>query len=189
MSSCIPYINIIVIQNTNWCELLIISMIKILIITMKIRKLQEKDIGKIVAIIHDVMGPTDAKKALEDMRISLDPEAKVPYKFEEFYVIEVEDEIVAAGGFWSLKYDPAIARLDWFVVPQKYQRKGFGNILMNFIIGRAKKRGLKLVLAETSDKYITAVNFFKKYGFVTAANIPNYWEDGSGVVYLVRRLK
>ena len=48
---------------------------------MKIRKLQEKDIGKIVAIIHDVMGPTDAKKALEDMKISLDPEAKVLYKF------------------------------------------------------------------------------------------------------------
>ncbi|HLD38690.1 MAG TPA: GNAT family N-acetyltransferase [archaeon] len=156
---------------------------------MKIRKLQEKDIGKIVAIIHDVMGPTDAKKALEDMKISLDPEAKVPYKFEEFYVIEVEDEIVAAGGFWSLKYDPHIARLDWFVVPQKYQRKGFGNILLNFIINRAKKRGLKIVLAETSDKYVTAVNFFKKCGFTAAAKISNYWEDGSGVVYLVRRLK
>ena len=66
---------------------------------MRIRKLKEGDIGKIVAMIHDVMGPGDAKKALQDIRISLD---KHTYRFEEFYVVEINGEIVAAGGFWSL---------------------------------------------------------------------------------------
>src|SRR3989338_10173200 len=112
---------------------------------MRIHKLHEGDIGRIVAIIHDVMGPDDAKKALQDMRISLGEHT--PYKFEEFYVLEIGGEIAAAGGFWSLKYDPDIARLDWFVVPKKHQRRGFGRMLMNHIVARAKTLKLRLILA------------------------------------------
>lgn len=159
-------------------------------IFMKIRKLREDDIGKIVAMIHDVMGPQDAKKALQDMKISLDMKTATPYKFEEFYVIEVDSDIVAAGGFWALKYDPNIARLDWFVVPRKHQRKGFGTMLIKHIINRAKERRLKLILAETSDnkEYSVARAFLLKSGFEKIGSIKNYWEDKSGAVYLVRKL-
>ena len=157
---------------------------------MEIRKLRSSDIGKIVAIIHDVMGPDDAKKALEDMKISLDKKAKVPYKFEEFYVVEVNDEIVAAGGFWSLKYDPDISRLDWFVVPKKHQRKGFGTMLIKFIINRCDILKLKLIVSETSSsrEYAAARNFLVRNGFKKFGGIKNYWEDGSEAVYLVKRL-
>lgn len=155
---------------------------------MKIRKLREDDIGKIVAIIHDVMGPDDAKKALQDIRISLDQNT---YKFEEFYVVEIKDEIVAAGGFWSLKYDPAIARLDWFVVPKKHQRRGFGRMLMTHMVGRAKASRLRLILAETSDgpQYAAARQFLARNGFKKSAAIKNYWDDGSSAVYFIRRIK
>ena len=155
---------------------------------MRIHKLHEGDIGRIVAIIHDVMGPDDAKKALQDMRISLGEHT--PYKFEEFYVLEVSGEIVAAGGFWSLKYDPDIGRLDWFVVPQRHQRHGYGRMLMNFIANRAKKNKLRLLLAETSDskEYLPARQFLAKNGFKKTASIGNYWEDGSACVYYAKRL-
>ena len=155
---------------------------------MRIRKLREDDIGNIVAMIHDVMGPDDAKKALQDIRISLD---KHIYKFEEFYVLEVDSEIVAAGGFWSLKYDPDIARLDWFVVPRKHQRRGFGRMLMKHIVSRAKMLKLRLILAETSDgqQYKAAREFLAKNSFKKAAVIKNYWNDGSSAVYFIRRLK
>ena len=156
---------------------------------MRIRKLKEDDIGKIVAMIHDVMGPDDAKKALQDMRISLG--AHTPYKFEEFYVLEVDSEIVAAGGFWSLKYDPDIARLDWFVVPRKHQRRGFGRMLMKHIVTRAKAIKLRLILAETSDghQYNAAREFLLKNSFKKAAVIKNYGKEGSSGVYFIRRLK
>lgn len=154
---------------------------------MKIRKLRKDDIGKIVAMIHDVMGPDDAKKALQDIRISLD---KNTYKFEEFYVVEIEGEIAAAGGFWSLKHDPDIARLDWFVVPRKRQRRGFGRMLMKLIFNEAEKAKLKLLIAETSDSadYSSARQFLAKNGFKKTASIGNYWEDGSACVYFVKRL-
>ena len=155
---------------------------------MEIRNLRQSDIGKIVAIIHDVMGPDDAKRALEDMRINFDKTAKITYKFEEFYVVDLDGDIVAAGGFWSLKYDPNIARLDWFVVPSKHQRRGFGSMLINFIINRAKERKARLIIAETSSSLKTAVNFMKKSGFRETARIPSYWDDGSACIYLVKRL-
>lgn len=156
---------------------------------MKIRRLQLKDMGKIVGIVHDVMEPEDAKKALLDMKINLDGEKAAAFKFKEFYVLEIENDIVAGGGFWSLHYDPDIARLDWFIVPKKHQGKGFGTMMMKFLEQRMKKRGVKAVIAETSNhkSFEPVVDFFKKNGFVQTAHIPNYWEDGSGALYLVKR--
>ena len=157
---------------------------------MKIRRLQLTDIGKIVGMIHDVMGPEDAKKALKDMKIILDTEKSAAFKFQEFYVMEINEEIAAAGGFWALHYDPAIARLDWFVIPRRHQGKGFGTMLMKFLESKMKKKKVKMILAETSSGklYDSVVNFYKKNGFTQAAHIPNYWEDGSGALYLIKRL-
>ncbi len=155
---------------------------------MKIRKLREEDTGQIVAIIHDVMGPNDAKKALTDMKLSLLKQDA--FKFEEFYVLEIEGEIVGAGGFWSLHYDPDIGRMDWFVVASKHQRKGFGKMLLNHIVAEARKRNLRMLVGETSDskKYDVARSFFMKNGFEKAGAVKDYWEDGSGAVYMVKRL-
>ncbi len=156
---------------------------------MKIRKLREEDTGQIVAIIHDVMGPNDAKKALTDMKLSLLKQDS--FKFEEFYVLEIEGEIVGAGGFWSLHYDPDIGRMDWFVVASKHQRKGFGKMLLNHIVAEARKRNLRMLVGETSDskKYDVARNFFMKNGFEKTGAVKDYWEDGSGAVYMVKRLQ
>jgi ribosomal protein S18 acetylase RimI-like enzyme len=157
---------------------------------MKIRRLQLKDLGQIVAMVHDVMGPEDAKKALKDMKVILDIEKTDAYKFQEFYVMEIEGDIVAAGGFWGLHYDPPMARMDWFVVPRKHQRKGFGTMMIKYLEGRIKRKKLRMILAETSSSraYAPVVDFFRKNGFVQAGHIPNYWEDGSGALYLVKRL-
>ena len=155
---------------------------------MKIRKLREDDIGDIVAMIHDVMGPDDAKKALQDMKISLGEHA--PYKFEEFYVVEVNNKLLGAGGFWSLKYDPNIARLDWFVVRRSEQRKGIGTLLIKFLESRLKKQRIKMILAETSsgNDYKAAVNFYMKNGFRLVSQIPGYWEDKTDWLYFAKRL-
>src|SRR5687767_3574865 len=118
---------------------------------MKIRRLQLKDMGQIIGLVHDVMQPEDAKKALKDMKINLDVDAAAAFKFKEFYVMEINNDIVAAGGFWSLHYDPAIARLDWFVVPKKHQGKGYGTMMMKFLEGKMKKKKVKMILVETSS--------------------------------------
>lgn len=157
---------------------------------MRIRKLREDDIGGIVKIVHKLMGPNDAKITLADLKETLRDKKDSPFKFEDFYVVEIEGNIVAAGGVWALKHDPHVARLDWFMVDPNQQRKGIGTILMRFFENFLKKKKIKLILAETSSRkeYAAAVNFWAKNGFKEVARIPNYWEDGSACLYFAKRL-
>lgn len=155
---------------------------------MRIRKIREDDIGKIVSIIHKVMGPKDARKALQDIRETADKKNDA-FKFDDFYVLEIGSEIVAAGGIWALKHDPLLARLDWFVVDPSHQRKGLGTMLIKFLEKQLRQRKVRIILAETSEKHEAAVNFWTKNRFKKAAKIPNYWEDGSSCLYFIKRLK
>lgn len=159
-------------------------------IFMRIRKFREEDIGSIVKIVHKIMGPRDARNALNDLKETLMEKSYSPFKFEDFYVIEIDKNIVGCGGIWALKHDPFIARLDWFMVDPDYQRKGLATMLMRFIENFLKKKNIKLVLAETSSgkQYKAAVNFWAKNGFKEIARIQNYWEDGSACLYFLKRL-
>lgn len=157
---------------------------------MKIRKIRQDDIGGIVRIMHKIMGPKDAKIALDDIKETISEKKNSPFKFEEFFVIEISGEIAAAGGVWALKHDPNVARLDWFVVDPSQQRKGLGTMLLRRMEQFTKKKGAKLIIAETSsgNVYKAAVNFWSKNGFSEIAKIANYWEDGSACLYFIKRL-
>ena len=156
---------------------------------MRIRKMQEADIGQMVKLIHNVMGTLDAKKAYHDMKVSLSIEKLSPYKFEEFFVMEIENDIVAVGEIWALNYEP-IAHLGWFVVDAKHQRKGFGSMLLRHCEEVLKKRKISIITAETSGgrDYKPAVSFYLHNGFKIVAEIPKYWEDGTSWVYFMKRL-
>lgn len=165
---------------------------------MRIRKLREDDIGSITRIVHNIMGPKDARVALYDVKETLLDKKGVkdasrhasPFKFEDFYVVEIDKNIVGAGGVWALKHDPFLARLDWFMVDPAYQRKGIGTFLIRFIEKLLKQRKIRIILAETSggEQYEAAANFWTKNGFKEVARIPNYWEDGSACLYFIKRL-
>ena len=158
---------------------------------MRIRKIRADDVGSITRIVHNIMGPKDAKMALYDIRETIAKKRASPFKFEEFYVIEINGNIVGAGGVWALRHDPFLARLDWFVIDPNYQRKGIGTILIRFLENLLKKRKIRIVLAETSggEHYEAAVKFWAKNGFKEVAKISNYWEDGSPCLYFIKHLK
>jgi ribosomal protein S18 acetylase RimI-like enzyme len=152
--------------------------------------MREEDIGDIVRIVNKIMGPRDARVALSDIKENFSSKDYSPFKFEDFYVVEIGRKIIAGGGVWALRHDPFVARLDWFMVDPDYQRKGIGTFLMRFFSGLLKKRKIKLILAETSSgkAYKAAAGFWAKNGFRQIARIPNYWEDGSACLYFFKRL-
>ncbi len=152
--------------------------------------MREDDIGQIVKLIHDVMGTDDARKAYTDLKISLTVDKNSPYKFEDFFVVEIEGAVIAGGGVWALKYEPHVAHLDWFVVDPNHQRRGFGTILFRHCEEILRKKGIKILTAETSGgkQYKAAVSFYLHNGFKIVAEIPHYWEDGASWVYFVKRL-
>lgn len=157
---------------------------------MRIRKIREGDVGDILKIVHNIMGPGDAKVALSDLKETLKKKKDSPFRFEDFYVMEVNGKIAGAGGVWALKHDPFVARLDWFMIDPGYQRKGIGTMLIRHIESTLRKNKVKIIMAETSSgsAYKTAVRFWEKNGFAEVAKIPSYWEDGSACLYFLKRL-
>lgn len=151
--------------------------------------MREEDIGQVVKLIHEVMGTEDAKKAYHDLKISLNLPEESPYRFEDFLVVEIENNIISVGEIWALHYEP-VARLGWFVVDPKHQRKGMGSILLRHCEEVLKKRKISILTAETSGgkQYKAAVSFYLHNGFRIVAEIPHYWEDGSSWVYFMKRL-
>jgi len=158
---------------------------------MKIRRLQEDDLPNIAGLVYRIMGTKDAKRAVVDIKETLSEKEESPFKFEDLFVVEIGGSIVAAGGVWALKHDPDVARLDWFMVDKQHQRKGLGTMLLKKIEEFLGKKGVRLIMAETSSRstYRAAVNFWEKNGFREMAKIPNYWEDGSACLYFIKRLK
>ena len=151
--------------------------------------MRPEDIGQIVRLIHNVYGREDVRQFLKDLKISLAVSRESPYRFEEFFVAVIDEEITAVGGAWALHYEP-IARLDWFIVGREHQKRGIGTILLKFIESRLKKRRISILIAETSSAptYRAAAAFYEKNGFRRAARIENYWPDGSAWLYFMKRI-
>ena len=71
------------------------------------------------------------------------------------------------------------AQLNFFVVNQKYRKKGFGSYLMNYLIKQCEKLNLNNLLLEVSHTNLKAEKFYSRFGFSTVGIRKNYYKDGS----------
>jgi predicted GNAT family N-acyltransferase len=79
-----------------------------------------------------------------------------------FYVLEVNSEILACGGFYIVKDKPN-ANMVWGMVNQSHHKKGFGSLLFQHRITQIKilYPNYALVLDTSQHTY----SFFEKFGF------------------------
>lgn len=66
------------------------------------------------------------------------------------------------------------------VVAREYQKKGLGTILAKELVEHAVSFGLDIIIAEMSEKQATAINAFKKLGFIQEAVLTNHVLDLKG---------
>ena len=71
------------------------------------------------------------------------------------------------------------AQINYFVVSQKFRKKGFGSYLMRFLIKKSEKLNLKKLLLEVSHSNFTAQRFYSRFDFSTVGIRKNYYKDGS----------
>jgi ribosomal-protein-alanine N-acetyltransferase len=71
------------------------------------------------------------------------------------------------------------AQINFFVVNQKYRKRGFGSYLMNYVIQHCKKLNIKKLLLEVSHNNETAEKFYSRFDFSTVGIRKNYYKDGS----------
>ena len=71
------------------------------------------------------------------------------------------------------------AQINFFVVNPKYRKKGFGSLLMLFLIKECEKLSVNKLLLEVSNTNFTADKFYSRFDFSTIGIRRNYYKDGS----------
>jgi len=80
------------------------------------------------------------------------------------------------------------AQINYFVVNQKFRKRGHGSYLMNYLIELCKKSNINKLLLEVSNLNITAVNFYNRFDFSTVGIRRNYYKDGSDALLKEKKL-
>ena len=80
------------------------------------------------------------------------------------------------------------AQINYFVVNQKFRKKGFGSYLMNYLIKKCEKLNLKKILLEVSQGNVTAERFYSRFDFSTVGIRKNYYKDGSDALLKEKKI-
>ena len=80
------------------------------------------------------------------------------------------------------------AQINYFVVNQKFRKKGFGSHLMSYLIIKCQELGVKKLLLEVSQSNVTAERFYTHFNFSNVGIRKNYYKDGSDAVLKEKKL-
>ena len=80
------------------------------------------------------------------------------------------------------------AQINFFVVNQKYRKKGYGTYLMNHIIKQCEILNISKLLLEVSLTNTTAEKFYNNFDFYTVGIRTNYYKDGSDALLKEKNL-
>ena len=80
------------------------------------------------------------------------------------------------------------AQINYFVVDQKYRRKGFGSFLMDYLIKRCQKANINKLFLEVSHNNVTAEKFYNHFDFFTVGIRRKYYKDGSDALLKEKKI-
>ena len=71
------------------------------------------------------------------------------------------------------------AQINFFVVNNKYRKKGFGSYLMIYLIKQCEKLNIHKLVLEVSHTNALAEKFYNRFDFSTVGIRRKYYKDGS----------
>ena len=80
------------------------------------------------------------------------------------------------------------AQINYFVVDQKFRKRGFGSYLMSDLIKRCEKLNIKKLFLEVSHSNATAQKFYSRFDFATVGIRKNYYKDGSDALLKEKKI-
>mgnify|MGYP001589444638 FL=1 len=127
-------------------------------VELKIRKYRKSDNNE-VKNLH-IMGLKQQKAYVGsgEWDKDLDNIENVYLKNGEFVIGEIDNKIIAMGAF--KKVSDKKAEIKRIRIHPDYQRKGFGQTILNELEKRAAKLGYKILQLDTTDKTTTCTKVF-----------------------------
>ena len=74
------------------------------------------------------------------------------------------------------------AQINYFVISQKFRKKGFGSYLMRYLIKNCEKLNVNKIFLEVSQTNVEAEKFYTGFDFFTVGIRRNYYRDGSNAL-------
>ena len=81
------------------------------------------------------------------------------------------------------------AQINFFVINQKFRRKGYGSYLMNSLIIECEKLNITKLFLEVSNNNLKADKFYNRFDFYTIGIRKNYYKDGSDALLKEKKLR
>jgi [ribosomal protein S18]-alanine N-acetyltransferase len=104
---------------------------------------------------------------------------------EDYFVVEMENQIVGAGGI-NYPNNKSAAYISWDFIHPDHQGKGIGKELTLFRVNVIKnKANVKQIVVRTSQM---AYNFYQKMGFVLEKVEKDYWAKGYDLYHMHMQL-
>ena len=80
------------------------------------------------------------------------------------------------------------AQINYFVINQRYRKKGFGSYLMSYLIRQCEKLSVNKLFLEVSMNNVIADKFYSSFNFFTVGIRRNYYKDGSDALLKEKKL-
>jgi ribosomal-protein-alanine N-acetyltransferase len=136
---------------------------------IKIREYSVSDKAALVEILKLNIPQYFAESELEDL------EEYLENKTEKYFVAEIDNQIVGAGGI-NFEKESKTAKISWDFIHPLFQGKGIGAKLLKHRLKIIKTiENIENIKVRTSQ---LAYKFYEKNGFVLQEVIPDYWEKG-----------
>lgn len=101
---------------------------------------------------------------------------------EDYFVIEVDSEIVGCGGI-NYSEDKKIAKISWDIMHPDFHGKGLGSELLRFRLEKIKgNKTVEQIIVRTSQ---LAFRFYEKNGFKLVEIQENYWAEGFDLYLMI----
>jgi ribosomal-protein-alanine N-acetyltransferase len=117
---------------------------------------------------------------LEDLSNYLDNE------IERYFVIELNHEIIGAGGI-NFENDYTVGKISWDFIHPKYQKLGIGRKLLQHRLDILKSmKSIETISVRTSQ---LTFKFYEKNGFILTEIKKDFWAKGFDMYKMIYKLE
>jgi len=112
---------------------------------------------------------------------------------KDYDVVVIESDEHEVAGYLTWGGTPmAVGTYDlyWMAVSPRHQGRGYGRKLVEWLEGRVREIGGRLIIIETSStpKYDPTRRFYLDLNYREIARIPDYYQDGDDRVIYIKRI-
>lgn len=137
--------------------------------------------------IDDIMEVVEGEKAIFGTSLGYDMlySDLTLNPYAHYLVLEINGKVKGYIGLWIDEN----AEIVNFYVDKKYQGKGFGSMIMDFVIQLCLMSKVKNISLEVRNSNENAKKLYTKFGFINSHLRKDYYSDGEDAIVMIRNFE